>query len=148
MDWRMVIAVLMVLSTVVLVSGCTGGSKEYSGSYMSFSYPENWQIDDTEPTLISFTYQNKEDKKLNSATVTVGQLVPGKEESLVADGYAKKTVNGYTFYERSSTGSPSTTILRSGVFVTSNMTYTIGINGEKSEVNKGFDMIVNSFKIK
>lgn len=69
------------------------------------------------------------------------------EQEAIKEGYTEKTVNGHTFYELTASDTPET-LRRAAIFLNNDTRYYIAVSGKKDEVNKGFNMIINSFKMK
>ena len=149
------LGILSILVIVVAVSGCTGGSKQYSDARVSFSYPENWNISDqyNTKTYVTFKAQPSEliEGEVSSYTLQPGETIEGYIAKSNRNFSAPKTLNGYTFYNSSETDPTDERIVyNEGMFVKDGVVYNIVINGNTAigDVNGAYNNITQSFRIK
>lgn len=133
------IFVLFILVFVIL-SGSTAAT-QYNDDNISFDYPKDWKIGFQDSGEIMFDYPSQ----ISRANIMIFPIQTGYLETLENDGFTKKTLNGYTYYEKRSTGGTKT--LNTGIFVKDKNGWTIVIAGDKDQANNAFNMIINSFRI-
>ncbi|MEG3225063.1 MAG: hypothetical protein BME94_05955 [Methanobacteriales archaeon Met13] len=152
MNLKMYLPVLMVVCAVVVVSGCTGSGNEFSNDQISFSYPSDWNVTDQGG--------NKLLLEIGGPTIMVGELFQDRPSN--ANEYKnviwkewtwnQSTINGNTVYQGFSNGSSSnidpTLGYYKAIFVKGNQTYYLQIHGTRTDIEDGYNQIVNSFQIK
>lgn len=155
-----VLIILFVFASVLFSGNITAA--HYEDDYVSFDYPNDWNVttfisgetnySDTEigsSPLEYYTELDVEGSGVNVGTIKIYKL----NESFVSTfkdelkDFKQKNVNGYTYYESIATGS-GVNSRNVGIFLKDNTGSTILIAGKKDQVDKGFNMIVNSFRIK
>lgn len=150
--------ILLVLIGVVFSGNITAA--HYNDDYVSFDYPSDWKVtvflsgqaNHTDSELGSSPVGNYTELNVYGPGVNVGTIkIYTLNESFMnyykssLSNYKQKTVNGYSYYENIGIGGNAA---NTGIFLKDNQGCTIEIAGKKDPVNKGFSMIVNSFRFK
>jgi hypothetical protein len=153
LNWRISLTVLTVLCAIVVVSGCTGSSNKYSNDNISFSYPNDWNVTDSSAVDVLLL-------EIGGTGIMVGEVFQDKE--FTAEQYKNEvwedwtwnqsTMNGNTVYQGFSNSAYGNTDSSLGyykaIFIKNNETYYLQLHGTRSDIEDGYNQIVNSFKIK
>lgn len=146
-----VLGLVGILVLVVAASGCTG-TKQYSNNQISFSYPNNWTMEDfsTNTTDTSLKFYSKEifDAKLYEVDddSTLSQIME-EEFTNYFTKWNQSTINGNTVVQgiNAKPGSDNTCV---AIIEKNKSVYMLEIYGYFNDYPAGFKEIVNSFKIK
>lgn len=154
------VLIILLILVGVLFSGNIAAA-HYNDDFVSFDYPNEWKVTNfisgqtnyTDSEIGSSPVGNYTELNIDGPGVNVGTIKIytlndsfGSTFKSELKNYKQKNVNGYTYYENIGTG--STNSRNVGVFLKGNMGCTILIAGKKDQVDKGFNMIVNSFRFK
>ena len=160
------VLILFVIIAALILPGNIAAA-HYDNNSISFDYPTDWNLTDVSnrqsnsdasggeasnasglASPINTTELTFFGPGINKASVMIYTLDQTQMEDFKAnqlEGFTKKTINGYTYYESRAKGGNSH---NTGIFLKDNTGYTIIVAGNKQKADNAFNMIVNSFKIK
>jgi len=158
---------IVIILAVVMALALYGNlfSTHYSNSMLSFDYPDDWELvyeysrqndsiaesPDT-PGNLSDTLHNElrfEGPGIKSATVKIYILYPELFKSIKQElnaGFTSKTFDDYTYYEQLIDTKKDSRYV--GIFLKEDMACTIIVTGKRSQVSRGFRMMVDIFNFK
>lgn len=137
-------------------------STHYSNSMVSFNYPPDWELayeyssdndtvaeaPDTPENLSDALHTELRFKGpgIKSSTVKIYILYPELSKSVKEElnaGFTSKTFDDYIYYEQLIDTKKDSRYV--GIFLKEDMACTIIVSGTRSQVNRGFRMMVDSF---
>lgn len=93
MKLRLNIFCLVIISGIVVLSGCISGTASFNGQFVSFDYPSDWNLTDNSVNYSDMVYLSPNDELGNSNKVKISIMGPEWDSSL--DSYMANTVQYY-----------------------------------------------------